>query len=94
MTETSKPSNTKSGDDEAPERGFNVGVRVSEAELTRVIAAGKILDLGGAQIDAEVLRRLITGQNLYCITTLFGVRLRNAEIIGRLDLVGLDVPIL
>jgi hypothetical protein len=92
MTETSKPGGTKSGDDDAPDVDCNVGMPVSEAELARVISAGKTVDLGGAQIDAEVLRRLITGQNSDCMVTPFGVRLRNAEIIGRLDLEGLDVP--
>jgi hypothetical protein len=92
MTETSKLGGTKSGDDDAPDVDCNVGMPVSEAELARVISAGKTVDLGGAQIDAEVLRHLITGQNSDCMVTPFGVRLRNAGIIGRLDLEGLDVP--
>jgi hypothetical protein len=92
MTETSKPSGNISGDENASDGSHNAGRPVSEVELARVISAGETVDLGGGQLDAEVLRRLITGQNPECIVTPFGVRLRNGEIIGRLDLEGVDVP--
>jgi len=63
----------------------------SVLELIRGIATGETLDLRDAQIDADLLRRLILNQIDGCPVTPIGVRIRNAEIVGRLDLEGVDV---
>lgn len=60
--------------------------------LIQAVAAGEHVDLGGQQIDADVVRRLVIGQLPDCTATPFGVRIRNAELVGRLDLEGADVP--
>ncbi|MFY0611073.1 MAG: hypothetical protein JXQ99_06085 [Hyphomicrobiaceae bacterium] len=63
-----------------------------EQQLSLAVSAGEPIDLGGQQLDAAVLRRLITGQTAECTVTPFGVRIRNGELRGRLDLEGADVP--
>ena len=67
--------------------------------LKAAIAAGETLDLGGARLDADRLRELIMGQMAGDggqaapgQGTPFGVRIRNAVIVGRLDLEGADIP--
>ena len=63
-----------------------------EQQLSLAVSAGEPIDLGGQQLDVAVLRRLITGQTAECTVTPFGVRIRNGELRGRLDLEGADVP--
>ncbi len=67
--------------------------------LKAAIAAGETLDLGGARLDADRLRDLIMsqiaadgGRAAPAQGTPFGVRIRNAVIVGRLDLEGADIP--
>lgn len=67
-------------------------VATLEQHLARIVSAGEVVDLGGKSVDAAILCRLITGQNPGCTITPFGVRVRNGEIAGRLDLEGADIP--
>ena len=67
--------------------------------LSAAVAAGETVDLGGARLDADRLRKLILAHALpasvdgpAAAVTPFGVRIRNAEIVGRLDLEGADIP--
>lgn len=68
------------------------GHTISERDLVRAISDGEVVDIGGAGISADMLRRLLMGQVAECRITPFGVRIRNAEIIGSLDLEGADIP--
>ena len=67
--------------------------------LSAAIAAGEAVDLNGGRLDADRLRNLILAHALparregaAAAVTPFGVRIRNAVIVGRLDLEGADIP--
>ena len=69
--------------------------------LLAAIAQGRTVDLDGGRLDAVRLRDLILANTATanapglapaCRITPFGVRIRNAEIVGRLDLEGADIP--
>ena len=63
-----------------------------EQVLLRAISSGETADLDGQKVEADTVRRIIIGQHPGCVVTPFGLRIRNAEINGRLDLEGADVP--
>src|SRR5262245_21907005 len=60
------------------------------AAVERAVAVGAILDLAGATIAAELIRRVCLGREANVDPR--GVRLRRAVITGALDLTGVDVP--
>jgi hypothetical protein len=78
-------------------RGAGIGAGQDDP-LMAAIRAGRTVDLGGARLDAGRLRDLIAGQPIddgsgsaTRHVTSFGVRIRNAVIVGRLDLEGAEI---
>lgn len=58
--------------------------------LLRALQAGEPLDLDGRSIEAGLLRQVILAQETRRSITPFGLRLRNGEITGRLNLEGVE----
>ena len=71
-----------------PERELSDDLSDAERLMAAALAAGETADLKGAQVRAEVLRAVAFGRGAICKLTTFGIRLRDAEIVGRLDLDG------